>query len=362
MTTKLPFLSSCILIGLAFLFMASVACSGSSGEKTLSEPTPTVSVPESSNSVAVFLSIADLVQEVMPAVVSIKAGISELDLLLGSVPFGEGVGSGVIIDAEGLVLTSYHVIRDVQHIQVTLVDGRSYDGEVVGRDSITDLAVVRIKGDNLPALSFAPSNTLRVGDPVIAIGNALGLEGGPTVTSGVVSALDREVRIGVNQPLEGLIQTDAAINPGNSGGPLLNLGGEIIGINTAIDNQSPGIGFAVSSKVILSVLDEILAEGRVVRGFLGVTLTTVTPGIVEHLDLNVDEGVIITEVMPGTPAYEADLRPLDVVVSFDGRPVSDTDDLIQMIRNGPIGEELEIIYSRGGEETTIPVTLIERPE
>ena len=211
-----------------------------------------------------------MVELAMPAVVSITTGSLELSLFLELVPQNDGAGSGVLIDPDGFILTNDHVLSDARRIQVTLTDGETYDAKVVGRDPFTDLAVIKIDGEDFPWLPFGDSQMLRVGDPVIAIGHALALEGSPTVTSGVISALDRTVRLSPTEPaLQGLVQTDASINPGNSGGPLLNLTGEVIGINTAIDSQIPGIGFAIGPDTLSSVVDQLKTNGRKIRGYMG---------------------------------------------------------------------------------------------
>ena len=259
-------------------------------------------------------------------------------------------------------MTNNHVLGSAQYIQVTLPDGRAYDGQIIGRDTITDLAVIKIDADNLPMLSFADTGKVRIGDPVVAIGNALGLEGTPTVTVGVLSSLDRRIRTTSGLPLQGLLQTDASINPGNSGGPLLNMAGEIVGINTALDSDIPGIGYAIGMDTILPVVDLLLTKGKVARGFLGVTLATVTPSLVRRFGLGVDEGVLIVDVLHGTPADEAGLRSLDVVTIFDGTPVITHNEFIQLIRNRTIDQELNMTYVREGQEYTISVVLIERSQ
>jgi len=361
MLTRKHRLRSLLVIALA-LSLTFAACARSSRDPTpvptTPETTPTVSVAGSLN---VFPSVADMVEVAIPAVVSITTGSLDVSLLLDLVPQIDGAGSGVLFDPDGFIVTNDHVLANARHIQVTLTDGEVYDAEVVGRDPLTDLAVIKISGEGFPWLPFGDGKMLRVGDTVIAIGHALVIEGSPTVTSGVVSALDRTVRLSPTEPaLQGLVQTDASINPGNSGGPLLNLNGEVIGINTAIDKQIPGIGFAIGTDTLLQVVDQLKNHGRIIWGYLGVQLATVTPNLAQRFSLDIEEGVLVTSVLAGTPAHDAGLQPLDVVTNFDGAPITTHEEMIQMIRDHTIGEPLEVTYFRDGEEFTTTVTLIER--
>ncbi|MEE9248486.1 MAG: trypsin-like peptidase domain-containing protein [Dehalococcoidia bacterium] len=341
--------------------MVAASCSGGPGEEPpLPSPEGSASAAsEDSGDLSSFVTIADMVEHSLPAVVSILTGAVDLRQFLDPSIQREGGGTGVIIDSEGLIVTNSHVIADSNFILVTLADGRTFDAEMVGHDPLSDLAVIRIQAGTLPVLAFGDSNQLRVGETVVAIGNALALEGGPTVTAGVVSALKRSISLSDGM-LNDLVQTDAAINPGNSGGPLLNMQGEVVGINTALDRQSPGIGFAVGTDTIHRVVDQLITMGEVARGFLGVTLATVNPALSARFDLGVDEGVILINVLQDTPAFDAGLRRQDVVISFIGETVTTVDELIFLIRTSPIGEELDLTYIRSGEEFTISVTLRER--
>ena len=353
---------SLLIIALT-LTLTTSACIRSSRDSTpVPTPTEAVPTPTVAGTLNVFPSVADMVEVAIPAVVSITTGSLDVSLFLDLIPQIDGAGSGVLIDPDGFILTNDHVLSSTDHIQVTLTDGKMYDAEVVGRDSLTDLAVIKIDGENFPWLPFGDSKMLRVGDPVIAIGHALALEGSPTVTSGVVSALDRTVRLSATEPaLQGLIQTDASINPGNSGGPLLNLTGEVVGINTAIDTQIPGIGFAIGPDTLLSIVDQLKNNGRIIRGYMGVQLATVTSTLAHRFTLEVEEGVMVIDVLAGTPAHDAGLRPLDVITIFDGTPITTHEEMIRMIREHIIGEQLEVTYVRDGEVFTTSVTLIERP-
>ena len=272
---------------------------------------------------------------------------------------GGATGTGVIFEDGGLIMTNRHVLQDAVEIRVSLADGRILAGEIIGLDSSIDIAVIKIDADDLPVATIGDSDIIRVGDEVVAIGHALDLPGGPTVTRGVVSALDRTLVDGT-EVISDLIQTDAAINPGNSGGPLLNMQGEVVGINTALDRQSPGIGFAIGTDTINRVVNQLITMGEVARGFLGVTLATVNPALSARFDLGVDEGVILINVLSDTPAFDAGLHRQDVVISFIGETVTTVDELIFLIRTSPIGEELDLTYIRNGEEFTVSVTLRER--
>jgi len=275
----------------------------------------------------------------------------------------EQAGSGIIIDEQGYIVTNNHVVEDGTSITVSLTDGRSFEATLIGTDPSTDLAVIKIDGGNLPTASFGNSSALRVGNWVIAIGNALALEGGPTVTVGVVSAMGRTIEVDSETTLYDLIQTDAAINPGNSGGPLINLQGEVIGINTAKISsvEVSGVGFAISSNSALPVIDELIAKGYVSRPYLGVSLVTVTPAIVTSYDLRVNEGAMIYYMNPGTPASNAGLRPGDVIVGINDTKIQTADDAILAIRNYSVGDTIQVKYYRGSSLQIASVILAEKP-
>ena len=327
------------------------------------EPTPTpTETPAPSTtptSIPGLLFFADVAEQSLPAVVSILTGPVDLRQFLDPASQSDYSGSGVIISEDGLILTNSHVVEGANFVLVTLTDDRHFSAEIVGSDPTSDLAVLRIDADKLPTLSFGDSETLRIGEPVVAIGNALALEGGPTVTAGVVSALGRSVSVSDGE-LSDLVQTDAAINPGNSGGPLLNMNSEIVGINTAIDRTQPGIGFAMGTTTINRVVDQLIATGEVVRGYLGVTLATVNPVIAMRFDLDVEEGVLITNVLNGTPASDAGIEPRDVAINFNGEVLTSSNEFIHLIRTSPIGQALPITIVREGEEITFSVVLAVR--
>jgi len=351
-----------IAVTILALLLATTACAIGTSSAPTSTPTssysPTATSPEDYN----LPSITDVVDQVNPAVVSIVVGTVSYNWFMQPVP-SEQAGSGVIIDTEGHIVTNNHVVEDATSITVSLTDGRSFDATLVGTDPSTDLTVIKIDGGDLPTASFGNSSALRVGDWVVAIGNALALEGGPTVTVGVVSAMGRTIEVDSETTLYDLIQTDAAINPGNSGGPLINLQGEVIGINTAKISsvEVSGVGFAISANSALPVIDELITKGYVSRPYLGVSLVTVTPTIVRSYDLRVDKGAMIYYLNPGTPASNAGLRPGDVITGFDDIEIETADDVILAIRNHSIGDTVQIKYYRGSSLQIVSVTLIEKP-
>jgi Do/DeqQ family serine protease len=259
-------------------------------------------------------------------------------------------GSGVIVDARnGFVLTNHHVIKDAEQIVVTLKDGRRLQGKLVGSDAATDVALLKVEGDNLKALTLGDSDALRVGDYVVAIGNPFGL--GQTVTSGIVSALGRT---GLNiEGYEDFIQTDASINPGNSGGALVSLQGELIGINTAIIGPSGGnvgIGFAIPSNMARSVMSQLTKYGEVRRGRIGLTTQDLTPELVKSLASPVSNGAVVVEVVKGSPAEKAGLRIGDVIVAVNGRTVRSSSDLRNQIGLTAVGSEVEFKVLRESRE------------
>ncbi len=262
----------------------------------------------------------------------------------------QGLGSGVIVDAEaGLILTNNHVIQRADEIVVTLHDGRRFDAEVIGADRETDVALIRIEADDLHALPFTDSDRLRVGDFVVAIGNPFGL--GQTVTSGIVSALGRS-GLGVDG-FEDFIQTDASINPGNSGGALVNLRGELVGINTAIlarGGGNIGIGFAIPINMAQQVQQHLIEDGEVSRGHLGVAVQDLTPDLARAFDLSVTSGAVVARIEPGSPAERSGLRVGDVVLAVNGRPVRNATDLRNRIGLLRVNTEVRLQILRSGRE------------
>jgi len=311
-------------------------------------------------------TLAPLLEQVTPAVVNIAvlSRSPEQDNPMLQDPFFRrffglpeqtrpqiSAGSGVIVDARsGYVLTNHHVVKDAEQIAVTLKDGRRLQGKLVGSDAATDIALLKVEGDNLRALSLGDSDSLRVGDYVMAIGNPFGL--GQTVTSGIVSALGRT---GLNiEGYEDFIQTDASINPGNSGGALVNLKGELIGINTAIigpSGASVGIGFAIPSNMARAVMTQLAKYGEVRRGRVGLTTQDVTPELASSLGVPpATRGAVVVEVAKGSPADKASLRAGDVIVSVNGRAVRGSPDLRNQIGLAAVGTEMELKVLREGRE------------
>lgn len=274
----------------------------------------------------------------------------------------QSLGSGVIVDAaRGLVLTNNHVIENADAITVNLRDGRDLEAELIGSDPDTDVAVLRIPAEGLSALGLADSDELRVGDFVVAIGNPFGL--GQTVTSGIISALARS-GLGITG-YEDLIQTDASINPGNSGGALVNLRGELVGINTAIYSRSGGnigIGFAIPANMARDIMEQLVKFGEVRRGFLGTQFQDLNPELAEAFGLPVSQGAVLSSIAPGSPAERAGLRAGDVVTHFNGREVSSAADLRNLIGLARVGSQVEVSYLREGRSASTRVEIGTREE
>ncbi len=270
-----------------------------------------------------------------------------------------GIGSGVVLDAQGHILTNAHTVDGADRILVGLRDGRVLGGQVLGADSDTDVAVVRVEGDHLQPAELGDSDKLKVGQPVLAIGNPLGLPGGPTVTSGVVSSLQRNIRLGDGDGLQ-VIQTDAAVNPGNSGGPLVDLRGRVIAVNAATIPYAEGIGFAIPINVAREVAEQIIAHGKVQRPWLGIVGYDVDRRIAQYYQLPVSQGVFLVELTDGSPALTSGLRVGDVITSLDGHPLSGVSDLVEALRGKKIGESVEVGYERAGQHK-VRITLGTRP-
>jgi Do/DeqQ family serine protease len=318
-------------------------------------------------------TLAPLLKEVTPAVVNIAVKgheVIENPLLKDplfrrffNLPEGpiqrevQAAGSGVIVDAQaGYVLTNNHVIEHADQIVVTLKDNRRFDAKLIGTDPDTDIAVLKIEPERLTALAVGDSDRLEVGDFVVAIGNPFGL--GQTVTSGIVSALGR-TGLGI-EAYENFIQTDASINPGNSGGALINLRGELVGINTAIvgpGGGNVGIGFAVPINMARNVMAQLVAHGEVKRGRLGVEIQDLTPDIAQAMHLDISEGAVVGRVDPKSPAKRAGIQPGDVIVAVDGIAVHNSSDLRNRIGLTPIGQSVSLTILRKGAEQTIEVRI-----
>jgi serine protease Do len=331
-------------------------------------------VPSPSEMSRAFISVA---KQIKPAVVNIdvveKARSMSRGRQLEGFPqipgfpqFGEsprrprGTGSGVIISADGYILTNNHVAADAEEIKVTLHDGRELKAVRVGTDQETDLAVIKVEAQNLPYAKLGDSEKLEQGEWVIALGSPFGLQ--QTMTAGIVSATGRDLRQGT---YDNYIQTDASINPGNSGGPLVNLHGEVVGINTMIISQtgtSAGIGFAVPSNLATKIYTQLVKSGKVTRGYLGVTLRPVTPAVANAVGFSGTKGAVVEDLAgDNVPAARAGLRAGDVIVEFDGKPVSSAKQLIDVVADTPVGKTAQLKYVRDGKQEITSINLAERP-
>jgi serine protease Do len=270
------------------------------------------------------------------------------------------MGTGVIVAERGFMVTNFHVVEGVSEAQVLLADGRNFRGTVAGADPATDLAVLRLEGHDLPHVVLGDSDLVRVGQFAIAVGNSLGLPGGPTVSLGVVSALGRPLP-GSDFVLDGLLQTDAAINPGNSGGPLANLRGEVIGINTAMVPYAQGVGFAIPSNTVRTVVDQVLLQGRVVRPWLGISGVSVGQAPDTAAELSVGTGVLVMEVAEGGPAARAGVWAGDVIQRVANHPVSTLHDLLKALATVPVGGHVDLTVVRGRRSRAVVVQLGEAP-
>jgi serine protease Do len=323
---------------------------------------PSWTPPPTANLTTALPSIADVVAVVKPSVVAITTEVVSYDFF--NRPFTqEGAGSGWILDEDGIIVTNNHVVAGARNITVTTYDDRTFTAETnsVSTDALNDLAILKIDAQNLPALKRGDTNELRVGDWVIAIGNALGQ--GIRATEGIISRKGVSIPVSQGQTLYDLIETSAAINPGNSGGPLVNLAGEVIGITSAKVAQIgvEGMGYAISIDVAIPIIQELVNKGYVVRPWLGVDLFTVNPTVVWQLGLDVDTGVILLEVVDGSPAAQAGLKAGDVIVGIGGEQVNDVQELTRVLFSSKIGKPLEIVYWRGKNKNTTQVTPTESP-
>ncbi|MSQ33834.1 MAG: PDZ domain-containing protein [Dehalococcoidia bacterium] len=329
-------------------------------------PTPTLSPTPTSAPAApragALPSLSEVVDRARPAVVAVLVQSTALDFFLQPVP-QQGAGSGSILSSDGLIFTNNHVVEGARKITVVLPppDSRTFEARLVGRDPVTDLAIIKIDATDLPTLKLGRSTDVRVGEWVVAIGNALGLEGGPTVTAGVVSAVGRSIESGQGRELHDLIQTDAAINPGNSGGPLINLQGEAIGINTAILANAQGLGFAISVDSARPILTQLIDRGRVLRAWLGVSIATVTAALAVENGLATNQGVLVAGVVRGGPAERGGLRPRDVIVTLEGQELRTARALTEFLLRSSPGDTVRLDVFRGPVRTTLNVTLGEAP-
>jgi len=356
---RIGFLTAAVVITAVGIVAA--ACTGDDGGDDASGTPSETSSPPAATSTSqptanpVIENTVELVEQLRPSVVHVRTP--------------QAVGTGFIIDQAGHIVTNNHVISDddnqpADDIQITLTDGRAFDAEIIGRDARTDVAVLQIDAPDLTPVPLGTSSSLRVGQEIITMGNALNLVGGPTVTKGVVSAVNREVNEGVVF-IADAIQTDAAINPGNSGGPMVTADGKVVGITTAIlrgqGGVAEGIGLAVSMDLAKPVVDKLIADGIVNRGFIGIGTAAVSRANENNCSVTADGGVLVTSVQAGTPAARGGFEDCDVIVEIEDLSVDNITDLYRaLLEHGP-GETVDVSYIRDGDTEATVVTLDEAP-
>ncbi len=281
---------------------------------------------------------------------------------------GHGLGTGVLIDPEGYILTNEHVVHGAEQVKVTLPDGREFKGKLKGADPRSDLAVIKIDAKNLPVAQLGDSDQVKIGQWAIAIGNPFGFAVGssePTLTVGVVSAVNRSLRIGgTDRDYSGLIQTDAAINPGNSGVPLVNIHGEVIGINVAIFSTTggyQGIGFAIPSSTAQAIIGDLIQGKKILYGWLGINVQDVTEELARHFGLASEEGVLVAKVLPDSPAQKGGMKDGDVIVAFEGQPIKDIRAFLKGVAGAKVGQKLPVEVIRDRKKATLSVEIGERP-
>ena len=358
-----------VLVGLSFFLDTSICAEAGAGDVAM--------VPES------FSALAEMAS---PAVVNVRTektvqGGGRVYRHFNQNPFGNddrfndffekffgeqpqkdfkerSLGSGFIIDKDGYIVTNNHVVENSDKIKVKLKDGKEYNAEVIGRDSSTDLALIKVpSGNNLPVLAFGDSNNLKVGQWVVAIGSPFGLE--QTVTAGILSAKGRVIGSG---PYDNFLQTDASINPGNSGGPLIDMQGKVIGINTAIIASGQGIGFAIPINLASGVIEQLKSKGEVTRGWLGVVISDINDDVAEYYGVKDKKGAMVMEVIKGDPADLAGIQANDIIVEVNDHKVETSRDLTNFIAGIPVGEKIKIQVLRNSKKMTFTVEVAKRPE
>ncbi|GJL79128.1 MAG: hypothetical protein NPINA01_21170 [Nitrospinaceae bacterium] len=369
---KMKFLNRLVAIvlagGLLFLLAASVAAFQETTGTLWTQKTETVTPVVPGGDL-----LSKLAEKLSPAVVNIRSLQMINRSFNRNYPWGpfrnygprpseeflpRGAGSGFIIHKEGYILTNSHVVQGSDAVQVTLSDGKLFRGKPVGIDPETDIALIKIDaGYDLPVLPLGSSEKLKPGEWVMAIGSPFGLD--LTVTAGIVSGKGRSLG---TSPFDDFIQTDAPINPGNSGGPLINMKGEVIGINTAILSQGQGLGFSLPIDLVKQLLPQLKETGRVVRSWLGVTVQDITLDAKESLNLSVDQGSLVTEVMAGSPASLAGIESNDVITGFDGHAIKSSRELPKWVAHAPAGKKMPVVLVRKGKQMTIDVELEKIPD
>ncbi|MBE8987781.1 trypsin-like peptidase domain-containing protein [Nostoc sp. LEGE 12450] len=374
-------------IGIITGFLSSCSTDSSGKVRPSILPSPTVNEPQNQSSRPLTPTaednnfVVEVVEKVEPAVVQINTSRtirSEVPQLPDAFNdpffrrfFGEalptqpqervvrGLGSGFIIDPNGRILTNAHVVNDADTVTVSFSDGRTVEGKVLGKDSVSDVAVVQIPGKNLPTVEIANSDFIKPGQWAVAIGNPLGLQ--QTVTVGVISAINRSINLSTRP--SSYIQTDAAINPGNSGGPLLNARGQVIGVNTAIIQGAEGIGFAIPIDTAQRIAQQLITQGKVEYPYLGIQMLTLTPEVKQRINnypnsnvrISADRGVLIVRVVPGSPAARIGLRPGDVIQTINNQPVTTSEEVQQIIEKNGLNNNLQIQVLRNGQNLLFTV-------
>lgn len=299
-------------------------------------------------------AVISATKKVLPSVVHVS-NVQIARYFFSKVPV-RGVGSGIIADKDGYILTNAHVVNESHALEITLDDGRKFRGIVAGADAMFDVAVVKIDALNLPVPKFGDSDCLEAGQIAIAIGNPLGLSGGPTITTGVISASNRSIQTEAGM-VEGIIQTDAAINPGNSGGPLVNSAGEVIGINTAMIPFAQGIGFAIPINLARKILDDVILYGEVRRPWLGITGIDITKKVVEYYKLPAENGIIVMQVPEGGPAARNGIKEGDILLSVDGQKICTMQNLIREIWRVGVGKKIVLEILRAKKKFDVQILL-----
>ena len=354
------------------LTVTAAACSSTDGAQ--SDPVIRIELPAAGSTASTSGSLRDdpivsVVRRVRPAVVNVSTTAMQQDGL-GGTETGQGTGTGFIVRADGIVVTNYHVVENAQQITVYTQEPNegSYPARVIGGDATADLAVLKIEAHDLPTVRMGDSGGVELGQRVIAVGFALGLEGGPSVTSGIVSSLDRVVQAQDPNLPEGsrtyrdVIQTDAAINPGNSGGPLLDLNGEVVGINTAGTDAAENIGFAIAIDAARATVENAIANPDEPVAYLGVVSQTVTSGVVLQFDLPVDTGAYVVDVSQGGPADDAGITGGDIIVGFDGTDVRSSEQLGRLIQDASPGDSIDVdVVHADGSRDTVTVDMDTNP-
>ena len=338
-----------------------------SSKSSSGAPNPVVVNPAAQSRVAQNGNIQAILAKDVPAIVKINTGSANGTGTGATSDSGGGAGTGFVIASDGTVVTNNHVVADPQDptqvepkIDVVFSSGKTSKAKVLGRDVQADIAVIKVDDTNVPTIELGDSDTAKVGDDVVAIGNALALEGGLSVTRGIISGLNRDLSQEIGAQLDHVIQTDAAINPGNSGGPLVDAQGKVIGINVAVSSQGQNVGFAIPISSVKPIIDDLRAGRK--PAFLGVRSETVTAALAKQLNLKADSGAVVRDVTRGAPAQQAGIKQNDVIVDIGGTAIKTNTDVQEAVRKHRPGEKVTVVVNRDGNQMSIDVTLTERPD